>query len=86
MDCQACGRPLTKYDEYRVACKGGHVWTLPEHADKPHPVLRDAGSGDRPLVRLIPEPEPGLPAWAPGAVVGAVALVVSIVSLLVSVL
>lgn len=35
MNCQACGLPLATYDEHRVSCKNGHVWTLPEHADKP---------------------------------------------------
>jgi hypothetical protein len=35
MNCQACDRPLTTYDEHRVACKNGHIWTLPEFADLP---------------------------------------------------
>lgn len=35
MNCQACGLPLATYDEHRVSCKNGHVWTLPEHADVP---------------------------------------------------
>jgi hypothetical protein len=79
MDCQACGRPLTMYDEHRVACKGGHVWTLHEHADKPP----TAGPGTEAEVRLVRQDELPFPAWLPGAVLAAVALVVAVLGLVV---
>lgn len=78
MNCQACGRPLTTYDEYRVACKNGHVWTLPEYADEPLTVGPGMPAG-KPLVRLVKAPR--WPAWLPGAVLGSAGLIVAIVEL-----
>lgn len=75
MICQACDLPLTQYDEYRVACKGGHVWTLPEYADRPLPAL-DAKPGSPAPVRLVKAPR--FPAWLPGALLGGLALFVSL--------
>jgi hypothetical protein len=80
MNCQACGRDLAKYDEYRVACKAGHIWTLPEHADKPF-TPGPGVSGSKPMVRLVKASR--FPAWLPGAVLGGLALVVEVVSQLV---
>lgn len=77
MNCQACGLPLAKYDEYCVSCKNGHIWTLPEHADKPHTLGPDTTG--KPLVRLVKAP--AVPAWLPGAVLGGLALLIELVQL-----
>lgn len=68
MTCPDCGLALSRYDDERVSCKDGHVWTLPEHADQDQPVvvLRRARPDARAARRRIP-------AWLPGAVLGALA-------------
>jgi hypothetical protein len=71
MNCQACGRPLAKYSETQVSCKGGHVWVLSEHADRPAEQA-DATPSE-------PFRAPGtarqVPAWLPGTILGALALI-----------
>lgn len=78
MNCQACGRDLTKYDEHKVACKAGHIWTLPEFADLP-PTDGPQTATSKPMVQL--QKVPRFPAWLPGVVLGGVALVVSLIDL-----
>lgn len=80
MNCQACGRDLTQYDEHRVACKGGHIWTLPEFADLPATVGPDVPAG-KPMVRLVVAPT--FPAWLPGAVLGALGFLTALIGLVV---
>lgn len=81
MNCQACGRDLTQYDEHKVACKAGHIWTLPEFADLPATAGPET-PGSKPLVQLQRVPKAArFPAWMPGAVLGGMALVVSLIDL-----
>lgn len=80
MTCQACGGELTRYDEYRSACrKCGQLWTLAEHADKIREIDRGSKSEAR-LVRVVPVSK--VPAWLPGAVLGGLALLVSVLEVI----
>lgn len=79
MTCPECGRPLARYDEQRVSCKAGHVWTLPEHADQPQPA---AGALQAAGPHVFARPRRRVPAWLPGAVLGAVAVALAVVDLL----
>lgn len=79
MNCQACNRPCAQYDAYRVACKNGHIWTLPEFADLPIPPV-EGKAGDPDPVRLVKAPR--FPAWLPGTALGALALLVSLLEVI----
>lgn len=78
MNCQACERPLTQYTATQVACKNGHVWTLPEYADQPAV-----------MVELVPSKPSrhrtsgrSLPGWVPfvlAALPGVAALILEVV-------
>lgn len=75
MNCHVCMRPCTQYDIFRVSCKNGHIWTLPEFADMPIPPV-DVKPSTKTPVRLVKAPR--FPAWLPGAVLGGLALLVSL--------
>lgn len=75
MNCKSCMRPLTRYDDEHVACKGGHIWRVSVLPDE-----NPAGRELRPAVRLVKSRQ--VPAWLPGTVLGGLALAVQVVSLL----
>jgi hypothetical protein len=75
MNC-GCGLPLTRYDEHKVACKNGHIWTPDEFANVP-PGAAPTVAG-KPLVRLVRAPR--FPSWLPGAVLGGAALVFELIA------
>lgn len=79
MICHVCDRPCTQYDIFRVACKNGHIWTLPQFADMPIPPVDLKPSAQDP-VRLVKAP--AYPAWLFGAALGGVALLVSLLEVI----
>jgi hypothetical protein len=76
MNCKSCLRPLTRYDDEHVSCKGGHVWRVSELPNE-NPPGRDLKPA-----RFTDPVQGRVPAWVPGAVLGGLALAIELFQLL----